>query len=100
MMRWTSCAALSVMIMRGPTAVVGVSVAVAFVLQPMIHSSPGGSGGDSVRAGLGRLFLFLQLGLLLLVVLDGRLDGVLRQDRAVNLDRRQAQLLDDLGVAD
>ncbi len=34
------------------------------------------------------------------VVLDRRLDRVLGQHRAVDLDRRQGQLLDDLGVLD
>src|SRR5688572_8581684 len=37
---------------------------------------------------------------LFLVVLDRRLDRVLGEDRAVDLDRRQRQLLRDLGVLD
>src|SRR4051812_20836820 len=39
-------------------------------------------------------------GLLLLPVGDGGLDGVLGQNRAVDLDRRQRQLLGDLAVGD
>src|SRR5688500_18296583 len=35
-----------------------------------------------------------------LVVGDGGSDGVLGQDRAVDLDRGQVELLDDLGVLD
>src|SRR5881296_1505262 len=37
---------------------------------------------------------------LLLEVLDGRLDRVLGQDGAVDLDRRQLQLVHDVGVLD
>src|SRR5450432_1385214 len=38
--------------------------------------------------------------MLLLVVLDRRLDGVFSEDRAVDLDRREVELLDDRGVRD
>jgi len=37
---------------------------------------------------------------LFLPVVDGGSDGVFRQDRAVNFDRRQCQLFDNLGVLD
>src|SRR4051812_31477600 len=53
---------------------------------------------DSLLPGLR-----LRLGgdaLLLLPVRNGRLDGVLRQDRAVDLHRRQRQLLGDVRVLD
>src|ERR1017187_5631058 len=52
--------------------------------------------------GLGRAVasLFLALFLLFAIVGDGALDGVLGQHRTVNLDRRQAQLFDNLGVLD
>src|SRR4051812_34820563 len=52
----------------------------------MIVASPPASGAP--RRPLG------------LVIGDGALDGVLGQDRAVDLHRRQVQLLDDLGVLD
>src|SRR6185503_17324578 len=35
---------------------------------------------------------------LLLVIVDGGLDSILSQHRAVNLHRRQAQFIDDVGV--
>src|ERR1700681_438292 len=38
--------------------------------------------------------------LLLLVIADRGLDRVLGEDRTVDLDRRQAQLVDDVGVLD
>src|SRR6516162_4255077 len=46
--------------------------------------------------------LFRRVGALVLaaVVADRRLDRVLGQDRAVDLHRRQRQMLGDLGVAD
>src|SRR6476660_871085 len=44
------------------------------------------------RGGLGSV--------LVLVVGQGRLDGVLGQNRAVDLDRRQLQLVHDVGVLD
>src|ERR1700682_3374545 len=40
------------------------------------------------------------LRVLLLVVIDRRLDGVLGEDRAVDLHRRERQLLGDLRVLD
>src|SRR4029434_3565988 len=50
-----------------------------------------------------RLFRCGRVGLgsvLVLVVGQRRLDGVLGQHRAVDLDRRQLQLVDDIGVLD
>ena len=44
--------------------------------------------------------LALARGLLAAEVLDGALDGVLGQHRAVDLHRRQRQLVDDIGVLD
>src|SRR5262245_35784286 len=41
-----------------------------------------------------------RLALLLLPVRDGRLDAVLGEDRAMDLHRRQRQLLDDVRVPD
>src|SRR5262249_17116513 len=67
------------------------------------HDSPAGLEARParlrrwLRSLLGRLAFS---GLLLLVIGDGGLDGVLRQNRAVNLHRRQTQLSDDVGVLD
>src|SRR5437016_290654 len=49
---------------------------------------------------LGRCLRLGGEALLLLPVRDRRLDGVLRQHRAVDLHRRQRELLRDLGVLD
>src|ERR1017187_10232137 len=53
------------------------------------------SGGDGYGGGcaLGDVALFLP-------VADGGADGVLGQDRAVDLDRRESEFLDDVGVGD
>src|SRR5262249_11170741 len=53
-------------------------------------------GHRLLLGGVGRRFGVL----LVLVVLDRRLDRVLGQHRAVDLHRRQCQLLDDLRVLD
>src|ERR1039458_7216269 len=52
-------------------------------------------GGDGYGGGcsLGDVVL-------LLPVADGGADGVFGQDRAVDLDRREGELLDDVGVGD
>src|SRR5215470_18656067 len=46
----------------------------------------------------GRLLVGSHSGMLFLIVADRSLDGVLREDRAVNLDRRQRELFSDLRV--
>src|SRR5258708_6901222 len=46
------------------------------------------------------LILLPPLCLLLAKIRDGALDGVLREDRAMDLHGREVQLLDDLGVLD
>src|SRR6516165_3673292 len=45
---------------------------------------------------LGRLDALV----LLAIVADGRLDGILGQDRAMDLHRRQREVLRDLGILD
>src|ERR1051326_9092243 len=57
----------------------------------------GSYGYHSLRVGLNRSRAGLGL---LLVVTDGGLDGVFGEHAAVDLHRRQAQLIDDVGVLD
>ena len=46
------------------------------------------------------VIIFDFMTVFLLPIVDGRSDGVFSQNRAVNFDRRQSQLIDDLGVFD
>src|ERR1035437_2353461 len=52
-----------------------------------------------VRSGYGCVGLFGDV-VLLLPVADGGADGVFGEDRTVDLDRRQGEFLDDVGVGD
>src|SRR5437763_389111 len=108
MMRLTSAAAFSVTMTLGvvtwtpvfwSTTVLMLSCSSSFRTGGRERPASRVSALKSRVGRLGRLLLRLAL-LLLLVVLDGRLDGVLGQHGAVDLDRRQAQLLDDRGVLD
>src|ERR1700730_9411194 len=61
--------------------------------------SPFGLRLSQIPNSYGRGLRLCRL-LLVLIILDRRLDGILGQDRTVYLDRRQGQLFHDRGVAD
>src|SRR5947208_924559 len=92
--------------MKRLTALAAFSVTLMDIFSPFPFLNMGrqalGQRPPSVRccSGVGGFRLRLMLLLLLLVVADGRLDGVLGEHRTVDLDRRQAQLLDDGRVLD
>src|SRR5262249_50273239 len=101
MCRFTSVAAFSVTVIGGaaggasltPRFWVSGATAVDMSLPFDQFGVRVGGSEELYRRGLGpfgRLGFLLGVALLL-VVLDRRLDGVLGQDRAVNLDRRQRQ---------
>src|ERR1700704_3194095 len=100
-MRRTSDAAFSVSVI-GKTFVV-VFVPSSSVSVDMVHlvgwgvfvsTEPMKESYTQSAADGSRFFPVGRGVLLFLVILDGRLDGVLGQHRAVNLHRRQGQLLD------
>src|SRR5262249_17761797 len=78
---------------------VGFLASSRWLASRFLRARRGGAG--ALRLPAGCRHRGIRLGrLLLLVVLDRGLDRVLGEDRAVDLDRREVQLLDDLRVLD